>query len=51
MNGETDFQDIHLTLFVVEWLVIQHATSSLCSEEMQHKDIKSLIKILYFDNV
>lgn len=51
MNDETEFQDIHLNLFVVERLVIQHTTSFLCSEEMPHKDIKSLIKILYFDNV
>lgn len=52
MNNQTEFQDIHLTLFVVERLIVmQHTTSSLCSEEMQHKDVKSFIKILYFDNV
>lgn len=52
MNDQTEFQDISLTLFAVErFVMIQHTTSSLLSEEMQHKDIKSLIKILYFKNV
>lgn len=52
MNDQTEFQDIHLTLFTVERLVVmQHTTSFLRSEEMQHKDTKSLINILYFDNV
>lgn len=52
MNDQTEFQDIPLTLFIVERLVvIQHTASFLCSEEMQHKDIKSLINTLYFDNV